>query len=84
MKKLKSIPRDVRLPILLAGITLAAMLMRFRWGFNTALICGTYGWVIGLISFPMKRWRRMFACFGLIAFCVLVVWLSAFFYFPDA
>ena len=84
MKSLKSIPRDVRLPILLAVITLVAMLVRFHWGFYTALISGAYGWVIGLISFPMKRWRRMFACFGLIAFCVLVVWLSAFFYLPDA
>ena len=84
MRKLKSIPRDVRLPILLAVITLVAMLVRFHWGFYTALISGAYGWVIGLISFPMKRWRRMFACFGLIAFCALVVWLLAFFYLPDA
>ena len=84
MRKLKSIPRDVRLPILLAVITLVVMLVRFHWGFYTALISGIYGWVIGLISFPMKRWRRMFACFGLIAFCALVVWLSAFFYLPDA
>ena len=84
MDKRKSLPRDVRLPLILAVITLAAMLVEFRWGFWTAMFAGLYGWVIGLVSFPMKRYRRMFACFGLIAFCILVVWLSAFFYFPDS
>ena len=84
MQKPNSIPRDVRIPIVLAAVSLMAMLVNFRWGFSAALLSGGYGWMIGLISFPMKRWRRMFACFGLIAYCILLVWLASFFYFPEA
>jgi len=77
MKRLKSIPRDVRIPIFLALITSILMLVQPGIGFPAALLSGTYGWVIGLISFPMKRWRRMFACFGLIVYCVVLAWLTA-------
>ena len=82
MRILKSIPRDVRLPILLAILTLIASCMHTFIGFYAAVIAGTYGWVVGLISFPMKRYRRMLACFALIVFCIFVVWISAFFHYP--
>ena len=82
MKKLNSIPRDLRLPILLAILTLVASCIHTIIGFCAALLAGTYGWIVGLISLPMKRYRRMFACFGLIIFCIAAVWLSAFFHYP--
>ena len=74
LKKPFSIPRDVRIPLLLGLITLALTLVRFGYGVLSALVSGAYGLIIGLISLPMKRWRRMFACFGLCIFCFLIVW----------
>ena len=73
--------RNFRLQVLLGSVVILATCLNLAFGWLNqragivsfaqalAAIVGCFGWMQGLISLPMRKWRRMAGDFALLAIC---------------
>ena len=79
--------RNFRLQVLLGSVVILATCLNLAFGWLNqragivsfaqalAAIVGCFGWMRGLISLPMRKWRRMAGDFALLVICLLCFFL---------
>ena len=79
--------RNFRLQVLLGSVAILATCLNLAFGWLNqragivsfaqalAALVGCFGWMRGLISLPMRKWRRMAGDFALLVICLLCFFL---------